>query len=387
MGSSGGVEIRAKSIRLHFTHEGTARKETIKTDGKPLPPTPANVKYAHRLIGEIRDKIKHGTFNHFDYFPASKTATTGQGQTVGQQLEDWIKVQTTLSDSTIKAYRIAVNFWKPLIGNKPLKALRHSDILKALATRPKWSGKTRNNKTSVLRMALGLAMRDELMPSNPMDGLEAAPHQTEPPDPFSLDEVEMILSHMRSRYSPQIADYFEFKFFTGLRTGESLAVQWADIDFNRRQLVVKQAITLGKHKASTKTNTTRTVELNSRAMAALERQKAHTFLHSSGWVFHSPATGDRWSDDSGPRKRYWYPTMKKLGIRHRGPYHTRHTYATVMLMSGVTPAYAARQLGHSVEMFLRIYSKWIDGGQNAMEMGKVEGLISPQTFPKILKKA
>lgn len=43
-------------------------------------------------------------------------------------------------------------------------------------------------------------------------------------------------------------------------------------------------------------------------------------------------------------------------ICYRSPYETRHTYATMMLMAGVTPAYRARQLGHSVEMFLRNYS-------------------------------
>ncbi len=98
-------------------------------------------------------------------------------------------------------------------------------------------------------------------------------------------------------------------------------------------------------------------------------------------------TGERWGDDSGPRKRYWMPSLKKLGIRYRGPYNTRHTYATLMLMSGVTPAYAARQLGHSVMMFLRVYSKWIDGGQNAVEMSKVEALISPQDVPENSGKA
>ena len=94
------------------------------------------------------------------------------------------------------------------------------------------------------------------------------------------------------------------------------------------------------------------------------------------WVFPDPKTGRRWTDDGTPRDTYWVPTLKRLGIRYRSPYQTRHTYATIMLMSGVTPAYAAKQMGHSIEQFLRTYSKWIDGGQNAVEMSKVEGLLS-----------
>lgn len=386
MGAAGGVEVREKSIRVNFTYQGKSRKETIVTNGEPLPPTPANIKYAYRLAAEIKEKIKHGTFVYADYFPASKLATTGKPKTVGEHLEDWIKLQPTLADSTIKAYRIAVDFWKSQIGEKPLQGLRHSDILTALATKPEWSGKTRNNKASVLRQALGLAMRDEVIRSNPIDGLEAASHQQESPDPFSLEEAEQIISYMAQKYGRNIADYFEFKFFTGLRTGESLALRWENIDFNRKQMLVSESVTLGLHKASTKTNKARIVELNTRAMSVLLRLKAHTFMLPGGWVFRAPTTGERWADDSTPRKRYWMPAFKKLGIRYRGPYHTRHTYATIMLMSGVTPAYAARQLGHSVEMFLRIYAKWIDGGQNTVEMGKVEALISPELSLKSRKK-
>lgn len=50
----------------------------------------------------------------------------------------------------------------------------------------------------------------------------------------------------------------------------------------------------------------------------------------------------------------------------------------MMLMPGVAPAFAARQMGHSVETFLRKYARWIDGGQNQVEMGKLEELLVPK---------
>lgn len=383
MGSSRGVERRAKSIRIHFRFQEKACKETLKTNGEPMAPTPANVKYAERLAAEIRDKIRHGTFIYAEYFPDSDNATTGLGLTVSEHLETWIRLQSTLADSTVSAYRIALNFWKSEIGAKTLKSLRHSDILGALSKRPKWTGKTRNNKVSVLRQALELAMRDDLIIKNPLDGLEAAPHQKEPPDPLDHAEADRIIAHMYERYGVQIGAYFEFKFFTGVRTGESLAIRWENIDFHRRQVLVAETITDGERVKRTKTYSTRLVQLNSRAFVAIQRMREYTQLKSHGWVFVSPMTGERWGDDSGPRKRYWQPAVKHLGIRYRSPYNTRHTYATMMLMAGVTPAYAARQLGHSMEMFLRIYSKWIDGGQNTVEMGKIEAGISPAVPRKI----
>lgn len=370
-----GVEVREKSIRLAFMLDGQECRETLKTDGQPLAPTPANVRYARRLAAEIRDRIRLGAFVYADYFPASLRATSGRAITLGEQLDLWISTQTDKAHSTLKGYRVAVAWWTSKLGDRALRSLKHSDILLALASEPTWTGKTRNNKASVLRQALALALRDGSLSASPIDGLEAASHQRPPPDPFSRDEAEAIIAGMLERYGEQVANYFGFKFFTGLRTSESLALRWESIDWRHGQLQVSDAVVLGVHKGSTKTSTTRTVQLNSRALEFLTAQKPHTFLQPHGWIFPDPRTGQRWTDDEPPRELYWRPLLKRLGIRYRSPYETRHTYATMMLMAGVTPAYGARQLGHSVEMFLRTYSKWIDGGQNAVEMGKLEALI------------
>ncbi|KVC45225.1 hypothetical protein WI71_15555 [Burkholderia diffusa] len=61
----------------------------------------------------------------------------------------------------------------------------------------------------------------------------------------------------------------------------------------------------------------------------------------------------------------------------------RHSYATAMLMSEMAPAFWAKQLGHSIEMFLTTYAKWMDGEQNALEMARPEStLLSPSCPPQ-----
>lgn len=371
----GGVEVRETSIRITFTWDGKQRKETVVTDGLPIPPTPANLRYATRLAAEIRDKIRHGTFVYAEYFPASRNANTGAGTTVADQLDLWLKLKTDKASSTLKGYRVAVEWWRDKIGAKNLRALVHSDILAALASEPKWTGKTRNNKVSVLRQTLALAIRDGALKLNPLDGLEASKHQRPEPDPFSREEAEAIIAELARRYDQRVSLYFEAKFFTGLRTSESLGLRWDSIDFRRETMAVREGVVLGEHIDRTKTHKARHVHLTSRAMSSLKAMKKHTFLLPGGWVFVDPRTGERWADDEGPRENFWRPTLKRLGIRYRSPYETRHTYATIMLMAGVTPAFAARQLGHSVEQFLRTYSKWIDGGANVVEMAKVEAAL------------
>ena len=67
----------------------------------------------------------------------------------------------------------------------------------------------------------------------------------------------------------------------------------------------------------------------------------------------------------------------------RRSYNMRHSYATAMLMAGMTPAFCARQLGHSIEMFLRTYARWIDGAQNAAEMDRLEVALGPKTVHEL----
>jgi len=38
-----------------------------------------------------------------------------------------------------------------------------------------------------------------------------------------------------------------------------------------------------------------------------------------------------------------------------------------MLVSGMKPAYCAKQLGHSPEMFFRVYADWIDKDESEVQ--------------------
>lgn len=369
MGRAGqGVDVRATSIRITFTLDGKQRRETLMLNGEPMAPTPANLKYATRLAAEIRDAIRHDRFNMVEYFPASGAGAAAM--TLGTWLDTWLKAQL-VTDSTRAGYKSACKFWKTKLGEtKPLRAIKHSDVLTARASRGEASGKTTNNYTSVLREAFELAGRDGLVTSNPVEGIKNADYQRPLVDPFTAAEVELILADMIKHFPAQVANYVEAKFFTGLRTGESFGHQWPDVDLVSKRIVVHESVVAGKEKKSTKTSRARTVFLNSRALGAFERQKAHTYL-AGKHVFHDPRDGARWGGE--PKFRfYWLQTLKRLKIRHRPPYNTRHTYATMMLMAGMTPAFCAGQMGHSVEIFLRTYSKWIPGAGDQVEMAKLE---------------
>lgn len=385
MGRKGdGVEVRERSIRLSFVLDGAPQRQTLMVNGNPMLPTPANVKYAHRLAAEIRDKIRHGTFSMAEYFPASGAGGT---LTVGHQLDTWLAAQR-IESSTKAGYESAIRFWKAAvcdarqtdIGPLSLRALKHSHILTAIANRPDLSGKTVNNYVSVLREALELAVRDRLITENPAADVPRAKHQKQPPDPFSREEADRVIAEVARAYPGQVENLVEFWFWTGMRTSEIFGLKWANVDLASGTVLVAEALVRGEHKDRTKTAVARTVRLNSRALAAIQRQRAHTQMEGEE-VFHDPRYGTGWDDERAFRRSFWTPALKRLGIRYRRPYNMRHTYATAMLMAGMTPAFCAKQLGHSVEMFLHTYSKWMDGEQNDLEMSRLESALSSPILP------
>jgi len=136
----------------------------------------------------------------------------------------------------------------------------------------------------------------------------------------------------------------------------------------------------------TKTSTVRDVDLTDRMMELLKRQKACTFMkgpHAS--IFENPSSRNPWSDVQGQRKLYFHPTLRRLRLRVRDAYQTRHTYATLALMAGVNPAYIARQLGHAnTAMLFKHYLKWIDGADAGREKSKPNKVFGPNLDRKLL---
>jgi hypothetical protein len=56
-----------------------------------------------------------------------------------------------------------------------------------------------------------------------------------------------------------------------------------------------------------------------------------------------------------------------------------------MLMSGVNPAWAASQLGHSMQMFLTVYARWIREADKGRELSKLESILKESNKTTIHK--
>ncbi len=360
-----GVEGRGNSIRIRFQYRGR-RSETLK-----LEPSPANLKYAAQLRGEIQRKITLGTFRYAEYFPGSKFAAHEAAPTVTfRELAGKWLASAEIEKSTREGYRkILDRYWYKAIGDVPIVSIPKSKLQEVLGS-VTGSRKTRNNVLIPARRVFAAAMDDEIIAKNPAALIDYLRHQGPGPDPFEPDEVKAILEAMGKRYGPQVEAWFGLGFSAGARTSEQIAVQWGDIDARGRIWRVRRAKVRLEEKG-TKTGVERDHELAEPAMAYLETMRPHTLLRGA-YVFLDPVTGKPYNDDKPPRERYWRPVLKALGIRYREPYQTRATYITMAIMGGSNPTWVARQVGNSPRVLFKHYARWIDSADRSRERSKVD---------------
>lgn len=372
MGRKGsGVEARGSSIRIQFVLDGETVKERLTVAGKPLPPTPANIKYATRLADEIRRRVALGTFQWAEFFPDSKRVPAAEVTTFGRLARMWVESKGNLAAATQDQYENAAAMWIRMLGeHTPVRELTHPFLAAKVGGTPWASAKSANNYLIALRGILNLEYRGPRTIENPMIGIENLAVVKKPPDPLTTDERDQVLAELAKRYDERIYAYFLFAFYTGMRPEEQIALLPGDIDWNRETVMVQRVRTFrGSERDGSKTHTVREVELVGPAIMALRIMQPYTTMKRDEAgnpvdVFENPVTGRAWHDERSQRDHYWAPTLKRLGIRTRRAYATRHTYATAGLMAGVNPAYIASQLGNSVKILLERYARWIPEGDN-----------------------
>jgi len=384
-----GIYARKASIRIYFVLNGNEYFESLN-----IPPTPANMNYADSMRKEILRRIEAGTFKFEDYFPDSKNAKKEEENKVTlplfKEVVTWYldfkkmgsvglggRVATrSLAPTTVKTYEKTINthFIKPF-GERIMAEISLDEIVtvfSALGIR----NKTFNNILSILNGVYMYAVKNKIktgVTDNPCEQIEFVENETSKPDPLTPEEVQMVLRDMTEFYDEQIVAYFDLAVRIGFRPSEGIDLRWANVDWNKQTILINSACVWGIKKGS-KTGKERSVELDDECMAILQRMKKYTFMRFEE-IFIYPATGRPYFDNSNLVQKYWRPTLKRCGIRDRNAHQTRHTCATLMLMGKCDPEWAARQLGHSVEMFRTKYSTWMPEIDQRRELSKLSAMF------------
>ncbi len=364
----GAINIRSGRIQLDFRYRGTRCREQTK-----LTDTERNRKRMEKLLDRIDAEILIGTFEYSKYFPTSPRVS--QFKELDRRRQDrlsntpnfrgfaeswleenevrWRPSYLATIKGTVKKYLI------PEFGDKHLDQITRGEILEfraELRKRRLKTGRTLsadrvNHIISPLRMMLDeSALRYDFI--SPMQGVKGLPVGRSDVEPFTLEEVRLLLATVRADFR----SYYTVRFLTGLRTGEIDGLQWHYVDFERRELLVRQSLVDGELGAAKTDGSNREILMSEPVFEALKSQREET--GHLDYVFCNKAGNPHCHRNV--TKRVWYPLLRYLGLRKRRPYQSRHTAATLWLASGENPEWVARQLGHTTtEMLFRRYSRFI----------------------------
>jgi integrase len=343
-----------------------------------LPDTPANRKKLGKILERIQAEIALGSFDYRRYFPNSAMAERFDAPANGTTgvaaanipdtplfsifAETWYaEKEVEWSHSHRETVRLTLDtHLLPAFGDKPLGAIDKAAIMAyraELAKRPGHAGKQLspsrvNHILNPLRMILREAA-ERFGIGDPMQTMKSLKVPRTEVDPFTLDEVRLILRTVRADYRP----YYTVRFFTGLRTAEIDGLQWQYVDFQRRQILVRETVVRGRIEGTKTPESRREIDMADAVEQALRTQQTLSGTRSK-FVFCA-ANGEPLRHHN-VTARVWYPLLRHLGLKRRRPYQTRHTAATLWLAAGENPEWIARQMGHTTtEMLFRVYSRYV----------------------------
>jgi integrase len=193
-----------------------------------------------------------------------------------------------------------------------------------------------------------------------------APVRQKEIQPLNENEVcsflETIWKHSKRYY-----ELFLMALHTGMRSGELAGLQWEDVHFKGRYLMVKRQVVWGKVQ-STKGNNTRRIDLSTALLGALKdvkRKRQEEWLAKGKneipkWVFCNHEGNPL--DMHNVKNRHFYPRLKTAGLRSIRFHDLRHTFATLLIQNGEPIAYVQNQLGHSsIKLTVDTYTHWMPG--------------------------
>jgi len=191
--------------------------------------------------------------------------------------------------------------------------------------------------------------------------------------------------------SPRLYPLFLTLARSGLRLGEALALRWEDLDLERREIRVAQAITRTRVISTPKSGHGRTVDMSAALRDVLQRHRqklleeavAHG-VEVAPWVF--PSMSGQPLDHNNVNKAF-KRMVKTAGLPlHHSPHDLRHTLASLLLQQGESPAYVQRQLGHaSIQLTVDTYGKWLPMGNKAA-VDRLDERLPDEVVAKVVAK-
>jgi integrase len=271
----------------------------------------------------------------------------------------------------------------PLFGQKDIAIITREEV-KKLAYGLLTQGKSRSTTKSALvplSEMFNHAIEDGHVTANPAIRILKRSRIEEvkkKADFLTREELGVLLKTCQERF-PAHSPLVSLLARTGMRIGESLALQWGDLDFYSRFIEVRRSLSHGRL-TTPKSGKGRRVDMSQQLTETLKalllERKKETLRKGRGerpeWVFISE-TGTP-VERKNFRVRVWTKLLATAGLRHVRLHDLRHTFASLLIQNGESLAYVKGQMGHhSIKLTVDTYAHLVPGG-NRQAVDKLDGL-------------
>ena len=146
--------------------------------------------------------------------------------------------------------------------------------------------------------------------------------------------------------------------WTGARPSELIWLRWGDVDLRGGKLLIRRSRTFGEDNAPKTAGSERTIELAPFVVEVLKGEKP-LHVQPDDFVFLNP--NGRPIDVKVFTQWTWSPALRRLNIRPRKFYATRHTFISLALTRGWNLKALAEYCGTSVAMIEKHYGRYVGG--------------------------
>jgi len=220
---------------------------------------------------------------------------------------------------------------------------------KQRAARLKPGVRTINKLLTMLTMILGYACKHRWIEHNPAEHIERL-RDTRPVDERAIDNNILTPDEIRRLLDATDDGCYRMiittGIFTGMRQGELLGLMWGDIDWNSRQIHVRRAWKEGTFSEPKTRNSIRKVDLPDFLMLELKKWKLRCPKRELDLVFPN-GSGNPQSHSNLLARAFFYPALRRAGLRKIRFHDLRHSFASLMLANGTDVVRVSRLLGHS----------------------------------------
>jgi len=214
------------------------------------------------------------------------------------------------------------------------------------------SPKTAYNYLTPLRGICDIAIDEEVIKYNPCTNIKLPKHTKKSVEPFTSAQVKQILDNSTG----WLRLYLAICFYTGMRTGEVLALMHSDIDLKNRVIHIKRGMSKGNITSPKTKSSIRDVPILDDLVPYLPKRP------KSLWVL-AQEDGKPFGTFCGSKRLQWMNLLERCEIPYRKVYVTRHTFIVSMLKhSNLSILEIAQMVGHtSTQMIIHNYGKFIKG--------------------------